>query len=565
MSFRNSMAGKTSGNSPECNPKGIVSASPGLRAASCPGPSYVWNSTPTGLRHVCVALPQPRWGWRVSSILPKVARCSQPWASSRNPFGIHPQDFSKVLRLAVNTLLFLLAASVSRAGTNDFRQQAIALPGNAWASRFADLNRDGKFDLLAVDAEEKKLFIFRQRTSGFTNAPDQVITLPPLTAWIAPFDVDTNRGRELLMSTATGLVYHRQNGGVFESEPRTLIRADQVFTADDSPRLISLPTNAAIPVISATQAVLYTRSGDLAWQPGAPIALATRRNSWSGNRDNWTMGSNPSRSLHLQQSFQAKPDADEKPENETIKKLLVDLKKSSPQQEPGMSRVDIDGDGRKDLVVWQVFGEMEPRTDVYVFRRGADGQLPARPTQVLHCHGFPVPVGSTVGPSPIADLNGDGTPELVLVEVRMAMTSASSVMEMALSRGVEMALTIRAFNQGAFSRSPDAAIPIKVMMTLEAMEEWSFFICGDFNGDGHPDLVVKRSPTQWNIFTSTGDGHWFTPQPAMTFDAPAPGNFEIKELHDLNGDGRADIVLRARDDPRIFILLSQSPRMKGTQ
>ena len=75
---------------------------------------------------------------------------------------------SSLKQIVAMAWLLLLAGNAAHAGTNDFRQQAITLPGNAWASRFADLNQDGRFDLLAVDAEEKKLFIF---TSGLPASP----------------------------------------------------------------------------------------------------------------------------------------------------------------------------------------------------------------------------------------------------------------------------------------------------------------------------------------------------------------------------------------------------------
>jgi hypothetical protein len=460
---------------------------------------------------------------------------------------------------AVTAGLVFLAAQAVAAGTNDFRLELISLPSTGMSSRFAGLGNGGYSDLLAMDPVAKQLLIYRQRPMGFTNTPDQVIQLPPQTAWVAPFDVDAHPGLELLMSTATGLAYLRQNDGVFESDLRPLITAGQIFTNDDSPVLISLATNAALPVISATQAVWYQRAADFAWQPGPPLALEAKRTSWSVNRNEWTMGANASRSLHIQKSVRAKFDDtdDKKPENETVKKLLEDLKKNSPNHLPDSSRVDIDGDGRKDLVVWQMLGEVEPRTDVYIFLRGTDGKLPERPTQVLHCRGFAIPFVNTYAASPVVDLRGDGTHQLVLVEVKISVTSASSVMEMAFTRGVEMALTIRSFNHGSFSRSQDASIPMTAIMSLESLGEWPFFICGDFNGDGHPDLVVRRSPSQWNIFFSTSDGRWFNPQPALTFETPMEGYFEIG---DLNGDGRADIVLRRRDDPRIFIFSSQLQR-----
>ena len=80
-----------------------------------------------------------------------------------------------------------------------------------------------------------------------------------------------------------------------------------------------------------------------------------------------------------------------------------------------------------------------------------------------------------------------------------------------------------------------------------------------------PDLVVQRSSGEWNIFGSTNDGHWFKPQPSVSFELPMKGYFERRhfEIADLNGDGRSDIVSKDMDDPRLVILLSQPPFAKG--
>jgi len=174
------------------------------------------------------------------------------------------------IRLAAKTLLVFLAANTVRAASNDFQYQMITLPVTGSDFRFEDFDKDGRSDLFAVDPVNKKLLIYRQRTFGFTNAADQVIGLPPQTAWVSLCDVDTHPGLELLMSTGAGLFYYRQNGGVFEEERRSLIKTDQVFTNDDAPVLVSLATNAAIPAISANHAVLYQRNNSFEWGPGQP-------------------------------------------------------------------------------------------------------------------------------------------------------------------------------------------------------------------------------------------------------------------------------------------------------
>lgn len=468
-------------------------------------------------------------------------------------------------------LLLFLAVNAGWTQPIELLPRLITLPANAGAPLFVDVDGDTRSDLLVIDPVEKKLLNYHQRPDGFTHIPDQAIPLPPQTAWVALCDVDAHPGLELLMSTATGLVYSRQNAGRFESEQRPLIEASQVFTNFDLPILTSLTTNTAgtndlIPVISAGQAVLYHRNSAYEWSPGPPLALGLQQTAWSVNRtpwlDPWTLGSNPAHTLRVQQSFRAKPEPkrDLEPENEAIRKIIADMKKTAAASAPHLDRVDVDGDGREDLVLWQVSGNLGFKTDIYIFLCGADQQLPGRPTQVLHCRGFPIPIGPRYEWSPVHDLHGDGIDELVLLEFKTSITSASGLLEMALSHGTDWALTIRSSHRGGFSSSPDASVPVKAVLPAEILSGWPFFIQGDFNGDDRPDFLVRRSDTQWIVFFSTTDGRWFAPQPAMTFDAPARGYIEI---NDLNGDGLSDIVWHEPDEHRLLIFMSPSHPAKG--
>jgi hypothetical protein len=253
-------------------------------------------------------------------------------------------------------LLLFLALTVRGAGPVVLSPQSITVPASTSMVRFVDVDGDGRSDLLVLDPEEKKLLIYHQHPDGFTNAPDQVIALPPQTAWVAPCDVDAHPGLELLMSTATGLVYSRQDAGLFESERRPLITASQVFTNFDSPFLALLNTNKAgtndlIPVISARQAVLYHRNSAYEWSPGPPLAFHEEPTGWYVGRDwrgdNWTLGPNPAHHLQVYQSLRTKPEPkrDQQPENDTIRKIIDDMKKTDKANPPQMPACTGAGEG----------------------------------------------------------------------------------------------------------------------------------------------------------------------------------------------------------------------------
>jgi hypothetical protein len=142
---------------------------------------------------------------------------------------------------------------------------------------------------------------------------------------------------------------------------------------------------------------------------------------------------------------------------------------------------------------------------------------------------------------------------LALLELKTQITSYTGFIDAMLAHGFDWWLTIRTFQSGAFASSPVASVPVTVLLPTEILTEFPIFIDGDFNGDGHPDLLARRSDTHWNIFLSTDDGRWFDPQPALTFEVPGRGNLEIK---DLTGAGRSDVIWRDLDGSRLAIFWS---------
>jgi hypothetical protein len=304
---------------------------------------------------------------------------------------------------------------------------------------------------------------------------------------------------------------------------------------------------------------LYSRDSAFGWSPGQTFALEARPASCQPFPAKWFLGQTAASSLSFAQSFLANSDEDDKRANEVVQKVIAEMKKGDPLRPPVINRLDIDRDGREDLLAWQIIGQADPRTDICLFLRGADGQVPNQPTQILRCRGIPFPVGSSSQPCPVGDLEGNGAYEVALLELKAPFTSVSSAIETLISRGLNWNLTIRRFHERGFSRSPDATVPLITIIPVVA-DQWPFFIWGDFNRDGRPDLVIRRSATQWSIMTSTDDGRWFVPQAPLSFETPFSGYFNTK---DLNGDGRSDLILRAWNDPRLVVYLTQPVPTKG--
>lgn len=468
--------------------------------------------------------------------------------------------------LSTKFILVLLLLNAALAPAVEFKRQVITMsPDPSWltGSRLMDIDNDDLTDLLAVVPLKQKLQVFRQQKSGFTTMPDQTIALPEQTAWVGSYDVDAHSGKELLLSTAAGLVYLRQNDGVFEKSPRTLIEAKQVFLVE-YPNIMAEPdkpgdVNEFIPVIFPDHVVLYEKDEAYQWRPRRTLDLHMMQPRWQREHLDWMAGSNPSQSVSIKTRFRTYQDQDrmdeEKAENPAIQKLIDDIKADSEWGYHIVKRLDVNGDGREDLVLWKSQRDMKPKTTVLVFIRDQDGRLPERPTHLLRGNGVPIRINRTEGISPMWDLDGDGQCELILVALKTRVTSWSSLVNIALSGGVDWLFTVRSGQDGDYSGGPDFQMDITSRTPSDRSVEWMFQIDGDFNGDGLKDILLERSSDQYDVYLSDADSGFFRKEPPLSFKAPVEAWTEIA---DFNGDGISDLLVQERRVCRITVFLSQS-------
>ena len=173
-----------------------------------------------------------------------------------------------------------------------------------------------------------------------------------------------------------------------------------------------------------------------------------------------------------------------------------------------VSVADINGDGKPDLVT----------------ANGRDGTV-----SVLINNGdgtFAAPVTYPAGTDPVAvtvgDVNGDGHPDIVVAD------SAGNSVQVLLNAG-----------DGSFAAPvaiPDGSGPVAMVLA-------------DVNGDGHPDIVVAdQGDSKVAILIGAGDGTFTAP--VFYGTGPDPGWIAAQ---DLSGDGRLDLVTANYSDGSVSV------------
>jgi hypothetical protein len=180
---------------------------------------------------------------------------------------------------------------------------------------------------------------------------------------------------------------------------------------------------------------------------------------------------------------------------------------------------DVNGDGKPDIVVTNFCATSSNCNDgtVSVLLGNGDGTFQKA---VTYDSG-----GSDADSVAVADVNGDGKPDLVVANFCMSSSNCNTgTVSVLLGNGDGTFQTPMTYSSGGAN-----ALSVVV---------------ADVNGDGKPDLVVVNQSGNGNfgrvgVLLGNGDG---TFQTAVTYGSGGYGSWSVA-VGDVNGDGKPDIVV----------------------
>lgn len=208
---------------------------------------------------------------------------------------------------------------------------------------------------------------------------------------------------------------------------------------------------------------------------------------------------------------------------------------------------DLDGDGLADLIVLK-WGSSEERTqmDRHVFPGGKNWQFPEVADQIIRSESF-------FPNFEIQDLNGDGRKDLVVPYFHFAPSQAIKAVTQNVLR-IQLRLFLMRedgrYTQDPGKRFAKVDRRIVLDYHVDVMGlmfggggrprgfEPLLTTRGDFNGDGLPDLVVDNGSDTLNFYWGNARAQ-YAKRPDLALDYESSLD---SALADLNGDGRTDVI-----------------------
>ncbi len=192
----------------------------------------------------------------------------------------------------------------------------------------------------------------------------------------------------------------------------------------------------------------------------------------------------------------------------------------------GVAVADFNGDGKPDIAAVTAYDN-----DVAVVLNATDPG--AETVSFLDIHRFPV--GNSPFQVTVADINGDGRPDIIT-------TSNPGFVKVLLN------------TTEAGSTTPSFA----AVQTFDGPTNTRSVTVADFNGDGKPDVAASGNYLDGNgnsvsVLLNTTDVDSMTATFAPKLDLPAGDLAQYLTSGDVNGDGTPDLVVSSFNDSSVYV------------
>ena len=226
---------------------------------------------------------------------------------------------------------------------------------------------------------------------------------------------------------------------------------------------------------------------------------------------------------------------------------------------------DINGDGRVDLIKntwlkepWFIPGTYSGKVLVRIFLARDDFSIPDAPDYVFRKHDW-------MPRMPVVDIDGDGKTDLMLIydrwrgreEVIKSLSSNKIDFNLRFhfysDKGYSQSPD---FQRDITIRTREASIFSVLFLASSLLDSSLINLDGDFNGDGLRDLLIRDRFDTLSIyfFKSRKDG--FSSKPDIVFDVANVGDYIIR---DFNRDGKSDLICKHFKQGEVTVFLSRMP------
>lgn len=460
-----------------------------------------------------------------------------------------------------------LRVGAARAAEDPFAWREIPTQGRSVAADLADLDGDGRTDLLEIafvgvpPVERREIRMYLQGDDGaLPDTPDHVFALPAEAAAYDVARLPGRSGQQLILLGRHGLILLALEGSRLARRElrvdvsRTLgaVAADRhferlplVWNGPEGGPLLLVPlfgelflltpsgeTRARLDVGGRADYFAPARFGPLLPESGVEVwfdwpRIATADADGDGRVD---LLAATRREIRL---FGQRPDGRFPGTPDRILTLAAASEREhvrgSEQVRVGVA--DLNADGRDDLLLSRArggFSEAEARVSVHL-NRGGSWDLDAADQVLSGSKGW--------AGDQLADLDGDGVVDLVHVRVALSLLE---LVEVLLTRAIDLEIRVHRGREGGFSETPWVKRKLGLPISFDTFRTAGFLPTfeADLNGDGYPDLLASDGGHSLEVYLG-GPEYRFASRQARQ-KADTRGRLVIGDLDD---DGLADLLL----------------------